>query len=1243
MGDKADDILQSFNLTEDDAKKYATVKGKFEAHFVKRRNTVFERAKFNKRKQEEGEPIDDFITDLYCLAEHCGYGALHDELVRDRIIVGIRDRNLSEKLQMEPDLSLDAAVTKVRQSEAVKKQQSTVRDEAVVGAVRAQGNPNHKRSNPHRGGGPRPPRQFKTSRSGGTRSQVCTRCGQSPLHNKSACPAREAECYKCHNKGHFKAMCRTRGKVGEVTVSGDDDDSFLGTIEAEAAAVNVSRGWTVKLLINDNQKEFKIDTGADVTVLPESEYQRERDGPLTQVSERLSGASQQPLHVCGKMPAKLRWNDKEIRQDVYVVRGLRKALLGKPAIEALGVVTQVQPILKEDVEKEFTDLFEGLGRLQDNYRIELKKDAQPFALSTPRRVAVPLLPKVKAELQRMQAMGVISKVVEPTEWCAGMVVVPKPNGDVRICVDLTQLNESVCRERHILPSVEQTLAQIGGAKVFTKLDANSGFWQIELEKQSAKLTTFITPFGRFCFNRLPFGITSAPEHFQRRVSEILSGLDGFVGLVDDILVYGATQEEHDSRLRAVLQRIRAAGLTLNKEKCEFSKRQIRFLGQLIDETGVKPDPDKLRAIEEMKPPSTVSEVRRFLGMVNQLGKFSPQLANKTKPLRDLLSSKNHWTWGQPQDQAFNNVKKALSSSEVLALYDPSRETMLSADASSYGIGAVLRQKQTNGDMRPIAYISRALTPTEQRYAQIEKEALAVTWACERFQHYLLGLRFTIQTDHKPLVPLLSTKSLNEVPIRVQRFRLRLMRYNFSIVHVPGTTLCTADTLSRSPVNNPDEDGTLQEAANAYVNMVMMSIPATPERLKEIQTEQDRDEVCKKVKEFCQTSWPDNSVLKGELNSYAKVKDELSVNEDLLLRGSRLIIPTSLRPEILNKLHSAHQGVVKCLERAKHSVWWPGVRRDIISIVEKCTVCCKHRVQHAEPLIPSPFPGRPWEKVGTDLFEWKKSNYIVVIDYYSRYIEIAKLSSTTSSDVVRHLKSIFARHGIPNTVVSDNGPQFSSSTFSDFSKSYGFNHTTSSPRYPQANGQAERAVRTVKELLSKNEDPYLALLAYRDTPLENGYSPAQLLMGRNLRTTVPVHPEQLNPELPDTSKLREREENNRRRQKRNFDHRHRATELKPLRSGENVWIPDSNSEGIVIQMTNPRSYVVSTPDGGRLRRNRRDLLPLPNQSESGVNPQVNPPQDESNADKPNASLSQPNDTSLTRTRSGRVSKPPDRLQ
>ena len=288
-------------------------------------------------------------------------------------------------------------------------------------------------------------------------------------------------------------------------------------------------------------------------------------------------------------------------------------------------------------------------------------------------------------------MGVISKVEAPTEWCAGMVVVPKSNGKVRICVDLTKLNESVCRERHILPSVEQTLAQIGEAKVFSKLDANSGFWQIDLAPESAPLTTFITPFGRYQFNRLPF--TSAPEHFQRRMNQILEGLEGVVCLIDDTLIYGKTKEEHDERLVAVLKRIQEAGLTLNKEKCQFCQKSIRFLGQLLDQTSVKPDPEKVRAIKQMKPPTNITELRRFLGMINQLNKFSPCLAERTKHLRTLLSTKNQWVWEKTHQETFDALKEALSSSETLALYSASKETTLSADASSYGLGAVLRQKQ----------------------------------------------------------------------------------------------------------------------------------------------------------------------------------------------------------------------------------------------------------------------------------------------------------------------------------------------------------------------------------------------------------------------------------------------------------------------------------------------------------------------------------------------------------------------
>ena len=232
-----------------------------------------------------------------------------------------------------------------------------------------------------------------------------------------------------------------------------------------------------------------------------------------------------------------------------------------------------------------------------------------------------------------------------------MVVVPKKNGKVRICVDLKPLNESVIREVHPLPKVDETLAQLTGAKVFSKLDANSGFWQIPLEKSSRLLTTFITPFGRFHFNRLPFGISSAPEHFKKWMSAILSGLDDFVCQMDDVLVFGKDQEEHDSRIRAVLKRIESAGATLNPEKCEFSRTELKFLGHIIDGSGIRADRDKTSAIRQMKPPENVPELRRFLGMVNQLGKVSPNLATLTQPLRELLSKGNTWIWGPNKEQA----------------------------------------------------------------------------------------------------------------------------------------------------------------------------------------------------------------------------------------------------------------------------------------------------------------------------------------------------------------------------------------------------------------------------------------------------------------------------------------------------------------------------------------------------------------------------------------------------------------
>ena len=572
-------------------------------------------------------------------------------------------------------------------------------------------------------------------------------------------------------------------------------------------------------------------------------------------------------------------------------------------------------VSREAIMQEFPTVFDGQIRTMPGevFKIVITEDAVPFCVSTPRTVPYAHMGPTKEELELLESQGVISKQTEPTDWCAPIVVARNKNSArIRLCVDLSHLNRFVKRERHQSTPPAVAVADIAGskAKYFTVLDAFKGYHQCPLDKDSQLLTTFITPFGRYKFMRAPFGLSSISEHYDRRMYEAFQDLTGFRRIVDDVLVFDEDLTSHVNHVRQFLQRCEERGISLGRDKFQFCQTEVEFAGFHLSQDGYHISDDITQAINNFPTPSSRTDLRSFFGLVNQLTGSSDSVSSALAPIRPLLSTRNDFLWDTTHTESFLKAKQVLTTAPTLAFYDVSRPTRILTDTSRLGLGFVLQQEH-HGEWKLIQAGSRFLTDTETRYAVIELELLAVAWATKKCRIFLSGLpMFTVITDHNPLVPILNNHRLDEIENpRLQRLRTHLLAYNFIAKWQKGKDNDAADALSRHPCSQPTTGEDMAEF-DVDIQGSLASVRCLPStqlraiygdnlRLQELQDHACNDREYQDLLQLIQTGFPDH---KGDLPLHLKKfwgsKSHLSVDDNLLVYGCRLFVPTAFRPTIL---------------------------------------------------------------------------------------------------------------------------------------------------------------------------------------------------------------------------------------------------------------------------------------------------------------------------------------------------------
>lgn len=1113
-GMEVQDIFYTLEVPEpgQDEDVYGVALATLNTHFTPQVNHTFERSQFRAMTQTATETVEQFITRLRQKAVYCNFTDI-DESIRDQVIEKCYSQRLRRKLLERNNVTLQQLREMAQSLEAAEKRAVTMEHKPEPEAI-------NKVS------------RYKQKQDFKQQDKKCYSCGKfGHYRTDSKCPARGQKCRKCHMEGHFEVCCKTKPKskwqknkkaaIRNIEThdlgSDEEEKTYVFTIQNRKCAKN-----DFSVSIGGIQTEVIIDSGATVNVIDRDLWEQLKQQKVKCQSQSKSSSrklypygSNKPLTVAGSFVTDVCTQNCCVSAEFFVVEESGQALLGYDTSTQLGVL-QIQDVnsiaavhtgsrdIKTEMLEKFPKVFEGLGKLK-NFQLQIPIDESVHPVSqTVRRVPYHVRSKLDEKLDELENMDVIEKVRGPSRWVSPIVVVPKKNADIRICVDMRRANEAVIRERYQIPTVDEILQDLNQSRVYSKLDIKWAYHQLELTPDSREITTFMTPRGLYRYKRLLFGVSCAPEMYNKIIQQTLGDLPGVNAIYDDVVVHGTTELEHRQNLEMVLKRLEDSGMTLNIDKCQFNMEKIDFMGYVLSEHGIGIAESKVEAIRSARTPQSVSEVRSFLGLVNFAGRFIPNLSTIAEPLNRLLRKDQSFVWEPEQNEAFDKLKDCLANVSTLAYFDINAKTQVIADASPVGLGAVLVQEQ-QGKPRIISYASRSLSDIERRYAQTEKEALSLVWACERFHMYLMGKTFELLTDHKPLEFIFSPKS--KPCARVERWLLRMQNYSYTVRHIPGTSNI-ADSLSRmlsatevnSKVNDTEE----------YLRFVVEEAVPNAMTVAELERASLEDEEFRNLRE-CLVSGKWYQLQQKE---YLTVKSELCVVGHLILRGTRIVIPKLLRDQVLALGHEGHPGIVIMKQRLRSKVWWPKMDRDIEQWSKACYGCqLVSQPEKVEPMTRTELPSRPWEHLAADfLGPLPSGDYIfAIVDYYSRWIDLAVMKSTTAEKMVDSLKQIFSTHGLPVSITTDNGPQFVSDHFKTYCEVNGIVHRKTTPLWPQANGEIERQNRSILKRLKIAQaekkdwksELQTYLMMYRSAPhTTTGVSPAELLFNRVMRTKLP---------------------------------------------------------------------------------------------------------------------------------------------